>query len=456
MFGGAVGGGKTEVLMEWLKEPVIHPGYSGLFLRRTYTQLEGSPKAPIERSRKFFGPIGGEWVQRFHGWVFPNGAMVKFGHCQRELDKHNYDGHEYHRIVFDQVEQFSETQYAYLYSRLRREKGYPVPCGVRSSANPVGGSWVKRRFVSDEAIEATRGLTAYDPSPPGMIFEAPCGGLYMPSRVADNPSLNTDEYIETLRSKLGATLAAKLANGDWTAVEGAILDPDSFRYYRTRGEYLLALSADGEEFGHYDSRLATRFATVDTAGTSKQRADEEKGKNPSWSVCAVWDYIPEPDFLFLRDVARARVDWKDLPPLVRDTLNRWNVRDVAIENAHFGVPLARSLESDGFDVELINPQIPGMKTARVGDVKGAKLERAVSSGMLGMFEKAKIYLPWNTVEGAAAWMPEYEAELMTWAGKPDETADQIDVTSYGAYYANNYGCEWGGVLPIEAVGGLVR
>ena len=36
------------------------------------------------------------------------------GHCQHEADKYNCQGHEYHYIGFDQLEQFTENQYDYL------------------------------------------------------------------------------------------------------------------------------------------------------------------------------------------------------------------------------------------------------------------------------------------------------------------------------------------------------
>ena len=464
MFGGAVGGGKTEALLRWLQQGVRYPGFSGLFLRRTFTQLEGSPTTPVERSWRFFAPLGGRFNASKRWWVFDNGSMIRFGHMQRELDKHNYDGPEFHRIAFDQVEQFTESQYSHMFSRLRRTTDFPLPCGMRSAANPTGAGWVKRRFISQEAMDTLKGYTAYDPSPPGLRFRSPCGAVFVPSRIADNPSLEVGEYIERLRSKLGPMLAARLANGDWTVVEGSIVDPAWLRYYTLRGDNLVPLTPDGELMigavpntsadsgadtravggnrqgggGLIHERQCQRFATVDTAGTSRQKAAEDKGRSASWSVCAVWDYWPAAKQLFLRYVWRDRVEWNELRAAVRRVVVEWEVHTLLIENAHHGQPLASELKSVT-SIRLVGPVIEGMKTARVGDVKGAKQERAINSGLMARLQEGNILLPdTKTVPNSTKWMPELEAELLGWTGRPDQTADQIDVLSYAADHVRKY------------------
>ena len=92
---------------------------------------------------------------------------------------------------------------------------------------------------------------------------------------------------------------------------------DWLRYYVMQGEILSAMTADGKELAGIDCRECTRFATVDTAGTSRQKAEERKGKPPSWSVCQIWDYWPKTAFLFLRHVWRDRVAWDGLKASVQ-------------------------------------------------------------------------------------------------------------------------------------------
>jgi hypothetical protein len=76
------------------------------------------------------------------------------------------------------------------------------------------------------------------------------------------------------------------------------------------------------------------------------------------------------------------------------------------------------------NVQLVGPVLPGM-----GDTgQGAKLDRAIASGLLNRLERGAMLIP-----QAANWLPAYEAELTSWQGLPDETSDQIDVSSYAAY-----------------------
>jgi hypothetical protein len=100
----------------------------------------------------------------------------------------------------------------------------------------------------------------------------------------------------------------------------------------------------------------------------------------------------------------------------------------------------------GFRVQLVNPKIRGMQNVKV-ELEGAKHERAISSGLLNMIEESRFLLPdVQTVPGVSKWMPELESELLSWTGKPEETADQIDICSYAADHVVNHSIEWGGVV----------
>jgi phage terminase large subunit-like protein len=374
--------------------------------------------------------------------------MVRFGHLQYEKDVHNYDGHEFHRICVDQVEQLTRTQYEYLFSFLRRSEDYPIPCGIRSSANPAA-NWVKQRFITDEAIRTLKQFTAHDPSPEGMMFQAPCNAVFVPARIADNPTLAVNDYVERLTTRLGAALAARLANGDWSAFEGAIVDPEFLRYYTTRGAQLTPYDSTGSPCGiSVDERNCRRFATVDTAGTSKQKAAEDKGKPASWSVCAIWDYAPQIKLLFLRHIWREQVDWSQLKRRTAEVLKEWHVPQVLIEQAHFGPALAEELRNHVGTVRLVSPHLSTMRSARIGAVESAKYERATSSGFLTKLETGEILIPdVQTVAGVSKWMPEFESELLGWTGRPDETADQIDVCSHAvASLGGARGRTFGGIV----------
>ena len=382
------------------------------------------------------------------------GEMVRAGEAElmdltvEEASHFIVSGYTVCQNCVDQVEGFSESQYAYMFSRLRRTKGYPIPCGMRSAANPIGGIWVKRRFVTEEAIQALRGFNARDPSPPDLVFETPTGAMFMPSRVADNPSIEIDEYIERLQSKLGAQLAARLANGDWSVIEGAIIDPGDFRYFRLLGgESIVNMTKTKADLCDTATppTMLKRFATIDTAGTSKQKAAELRGRPSSWSVCAIWDYCSKLKFLHLRHIWRERVGYTDLKTQIAKVLTKWAVPVTVIENAHHGQPLAADLKKlVKTRIKLAPTKIKGIKETMTDS---AKHERAVASGLLSMIAEGRFFLPdIESVAGVSEWLPDFEGELMGWTGLPEQTSDQVDVCSYAAHHVGTRSQPWGGVI----------
>ncbi|MGH9931693.1 MAG: hypothetical protein ACREA9_21025, partial [Pyrinomonadaceae bacterium] len=172
------------------------------------------------------------------------------------------------------------------------------------------------------------------------------------------------------------------------------------------------------------------------AGTSQDRADEARGKSPAWSTILVWDYWQQHDLLFLRHAERKRIAWNDLKGLAATTLQAWGVRRTFVENAHFGQPLRDELMAKGLHCELIGPMLPGMAEG----YRGAKLERAVCSGLVTRVKEGRLLLPSIPVP----WLADYIAELTDWTGHPDEVCDQIDASSYAAYHCKKSALSWGG------------
>lgn len=197
-YGGAAGGGKSDALLAGAVQYVDHPGYAALILRRTFADL-ALPGAAMARSKEWLSNSA-HWSDRDKTWTFPGGATLTFGYLEHEDDVYRYQSSEFQYIGFDELTQFSEKQYRYLFSRLRRTHGLDVPLRMRWASNPggVGHAWVKRSFI--------------DKRKPGVIF--------IPARVADNPGLVVDEYVASLQH-LDETLRAQLLDGDWGAFEGA-------------------------------------------------------------------------------------------------------------------------------------------------------------------------------------------------------------------------------------------
>lgn len=192
-YGGAAGGGKSDALLMAALQYVDVPGYNALILRRTFKQL-ALPDAIMARSFEWLSKTDARWNGDRRQWVFPSGATLTFGHMEHEAVKYDYQGPQFHFVGYDELTQFSETMYTYLFSRMRRLKTSRIPTRMRSAANPggIGHEWVKMRFVNPRSNERP----------------------FIPATMYDNPYINHEEYERNL-AKLDPVTRKQLRDGDW-------------------------------------------------------------------------------------------------------------------------------------------------------------------------------------------------------------------------------------------------
>jgi len=184
-------------------------GYRGLILRRTFPQLQEI----MDRCWQWYPQLGGEWRATDKRWYFRRDSFIALGHMQHENDKHNYQGKEFHFCGFDELTQFSDTQYLYLHSRARSTNDR-IPVRIRATTNPggIGHNWVKERFV--------------DICPPGQTYIDPATGqsrAFVPATVYDNPTLveNDPHYVRRLEA-LPDVERKRLLHGVWDVFEGQV------------------------------------------------------------------------------------------------------------------------------------------------------------------------------------------------------------------------------------------
>jgi len=195
LYGGAAGGGKSDALLMAALQYVDIPGYTALLLRRTYTDLM-LPDALLDRAAQWLSGTDATWIAREKTWLFPSGARLVFGYLEYENHKYRYQSSAFQFIGFDELTQFTESQYRYLFSRLRRLEGVNLPLRMRAATNPggIGHLWVKRRFLSEEGRKA--------------------GRIFIPALLTDNPYLDQDSYRKSLEN-LDPVTRRQLLNGDW-------------------------------------------------------------------------------------------------------------------------------------------------------------------------------------------------------------------------------------------------
>ena len=197
LYGGAAGGGKSDALLMAALQYVDVPGYSALLLRKTYADLS-LPGALMTRAFEWLKPTGVQFISNQHRWEFPSGASLTFGYLDSVGAEYRYQSSEFQFIGFDELTQFREGQYRYLFSRLRRLEGSELPLRMRAASNPggVGHEWVRSRFVDQVVQDGNR--------------------VFVPATLADNPYLDAESYIQSLQ-QLDPVTRQQLLNGDWTA-----------------------------------------------------------------------------------------------------------------------------------------------------------------------------------------------------------------------------------------------
>jgi phage terminase large subunit-like protein len=408
-YGGAAAGGKSEALLMAALQHVHVPGYAALILRRDTQRLMLSGGL-IPRSHEWLRGKGPTWNATERRWSFPTTgrpATLSFGYLQSSSDKYRYGSSEYQFIAFDELTEFPEDDYLFLFSRLRRTTDLRVPLRMRSASNPggPGHDWVKRRFV---------GEGTFDPS---QCVHWRGAIAFVPATIRDNPAVNEEEYCRTL-AHLPPIDRQRLMLGDWSVRSEGLIRRSWLRHFEVQKHHLLPLDARGEPLARIDYRTCRRFVTIDPAGTSAQRAEEQRGRPPSWTVAQVWR---QPlgqwsQHLFLEEVVRVRVGFEGLCRVIREVHARHHPQQLLIENDKLGQAA----------VDVLERELPISTIRTAGRDKVARAAR-----LLLKLERGEVWLRRD-----AAWLEELETEFLSWTGLPQETCDQVDAAAYAALHAD--------------------
>ena len=335
LFGGAVGGGKSEFALMSALQYVDVPGYSCLILRRTWPDLT-APGAVLDR---FQERMAGKNVKKRDGgrmWVFPSGAKIQFGYINRAAAKTKFQGAEFQKIIFDEATLFEPEIYEYLLSRCRKPR---IPCAIctttligyskdgkivyRHEKNAKKGQkWCNNPLPDPVTVArytpAPDGMTVFDiplqlistanPGGPGHLFfkerfideetKIP-DGVFIPSTMLDNPHLNHEEYMKNL-ANLGPVDRERMINGDWEVQEsGNLFDRGAFEFV---------------DRPPMDSEVKAKIRFWDLAASDGKHSDYTVGALVSVTHDGRW---------FLEDLLRVQY----LPPAVEKLMKETAVRD---------------------------------------------------------------------------------------------------------------------------------
>ena len=395
----------TEALLMAAAQYLQVPGYAALLLRQNIPDLKKADGL-IPRSLEWWSKTAAVWNAQDKLWTFPcpggGKSYLQFGFCERERDVYQYQGSQYAFIGWDELTQFPEFPYTYLFSRQSRPVSGPLaqaPLRVRSGSNPggPGHDWVKRRFIDPKTRR------------PGVVF--------VPSFVADNLTVDQQSYLESL-SYLDPITRAQLLAGDWSEYRGGRFKAEWLRRrYQTINE-------DIEPGGEYrlgeriiPAAHCWRFQTVDPAASSEETVN---GKDPDYTVIATWAVTPDHHLIWL-DCERFRVEIPDILPRLQAAYARWQPLYVAVEAVASGRAVFQFAQRTHMLVRELSP--------RGRD----KLVRSTPATVLA--EAGRLWLP-----VAAPWLDDVESELLRFTGsdKHDDHDDCVDVLSYASASLDEY------------------
>lgn len=387
LYGGAAGGGKSDALLMAALQYVDTPGYAALILRRSYADL-ALPDAIMSRAHEWIRPFNVRWKEDTKTFYFPSGASLSFGYLQTENDKYRYQSSAFQFVGFDELTQFEETQYRYLFSRLRRLENTAVPLRMRSASNPggIGHAWVYERFVANQGG----------------------GRIFVPAKLDENPYLDRAEYERSLQ-ELDDTLRKQLLEGMW------ITDPHNkpFRREWWRGKNRFHLQDTAAK-----QLTISRWISWDTA-----LKDKETNAYTAFVVGEVTtDYK-----LRIRLVWRDRPIFPELPGIIETIARQWNYDDklagVIIEDKASGITAYQTLSAQAPD--WLRPLLVSWQPS------GSKEERANQAGV--WCKRDCVALPHPSGE---QWLADFETELFNF---PDSTfMDQVDAFSQLVIYLEHW------------------
>lgn len=309
LYGGAAGGGKSDAMLMAALQYVDVPHYAAILFRRTYADL-ALPGALMDRAGEWLHSTAAKWNSGTKTWTFPSGATISFGYLERDADKYRYQGAEFQMVGFDELTQFQETSYRYLFSRLRRLEGSEVPLRMRGASNPggEGHQWVYERFI---------------------VGGRESGRLFIPAGIDDNPHIDKAEYLRSL-SELDEITRMQLLQGLW------VTDP-------TGKPFLAAWWEKGRNRYHLDdsvirNQVVARWISWDTA-----LKDENEN---AYTACVVGELMPDYR-LIVREVWRDKMQFPFLPGAIQDMAQKWNydekLRAVIIEDKASGTSAYQTL-----------------------------------------------------------------------------------------------------------------
>lgn len=274
-YGGSAGGGKSDLMIGLS----LTEHKRSLILRRTNKEASKL----FERYRDILGHRDG-WNGQESVWRLPDGRVIDIGGCQLEDDKQKYKGTPHDLIGFDEVSDFTESQYTFI-TIWNRSADSGQRCRVVAAGNPptrpegfwvikYWGPWLDPTHPNPAKPGELRwflgGIEVDGPGPhivDGKEVRARSRS-FIPAKLSDNPDLAATDYDSVLA---GLPEALRLAyregrfdiehqDDHWQAIPTAWVREAQMRWTSTPpvGVPMCAIGADVAQGGADNTVLAIR------------------------------------------------------------------------------------------------------------------------------------------------------------------------------------------------------
>lgn len=282
VYGGQAGGGKTYLtLLRFGVHADRYPGYAAIIFRREMPMITVGGGL-WEESMGLYPIWAAKPNQSTFTWRFPQRSIIQLRSLQYASDVLNYQGAQLAEFCLEEATHFAESQFWYMFSRLRSKCGMRPRCML--TCNPDPDSWVRKLidwYIGDDGfpIPEHAGKKRYfvrdgdaliwGNTPDEVRAEAPHikdepnSLRFIPAGLADNPK-GDPTYAARLRA-LPKVERARLLGGNWNirAVEGSYFKRSYFEVMKA-----------------WPGRVKRRVRAWDLAGTEPSDA----APDPDWTV----------------------------------------------------------------------------------------------------------------------------------------------------------------------------
>lgn len=213
--------------------------------RRTLPKVKASGGL-VDKSLELYPKLGGHLNRSELRWYFPSGSTIKFWHLSSPDSWTDWQGSEVSLFEFDQLEEFTQTQFLKILGCGRST------CGVKpqiiATMNPDANSWIRKLidwwlapdgYIDLEKNGAIRYFTVIQDEDDNPQFlwvdkdwcddngQPPKSITFIVSDVWDNPALleSNPEYLSSLMAQNAVDreryLGQKGRGGNWNITETA-------------------------------------------------------------------------------------------------------------------------------------------------------------------------------------------------------------------------------------------